>query len=152
SGTARVPSHTTSSDSSGPVRPSSTTTVRPASPNDDPDSLSRTSASASASTSVTSTPLPAASPSVFTTHGGGSERRNSTAGSGSVNEAWRAVGTSAAASTSFIHALEPSSRAPSAPGPNTSRPCARRRSASPSTSGASGPITNRSASTSSGGV
>ena len=52
----------------------------------------------------------------------------------------------------FIHAFEPSSRAPSAPGPNTSLPCARSRSARPSTSGASGPITNRSASISSAGV
>ena len=32
--------------------------------------------------------------------------------------AWRAVGTPASASTSFIHAFEPSSRAPAAPGPN----------------------------------
>ena len=64
----------------------------------------------------------------------------------------RAVGTPASASSSFMNALDPSSRAPSAPGPNTSRPAARSRSASPSTSGASGPMTNRSASISSGGV
>src|SRR5690606_23563201 len=61
-------------------------------------------------------------------------------------------GTPAAATSSFIHALDPSSRAPSAPGPKTRRPDARRRSARPSTSGTSGPTTNRSASTPSGGV
>ena len=51
-----------------------------------------------------------------------------------------------------MKALDPSSRAPSAPGPNTRRPAARSRSASPSTRGASGPMTNRSASTSSAGT
>ena len=74
-GTARVPSHTTSSDSSGPVRPSSMTTRSPAAPKDSPESFSRTSASASAIDSVTSTPLPAARPSVLTTNGAASERR-----------------------------------------------------------------------------
>src|SRR6185295_13143925 len=64
----------------------------------------------------------------------------------------RAVGTPASTSTCFIHAFEPSRCAPSAPGPNTSLPCARRRSASPSTRTASGPGTNRSASISVGGV
>ena len=72
SATARVPSHTASSDSSGPVIPSSITTVRPASPNDSPASLARTSATASSSDVATSTPLPAASPSVLVTHGPGS--------------------------------------------------------------------------------
>ena len=86
-GTARVPSHTTSSDSSGPVMPSSITTVRPASPNDSPASLARTSASASASVGATSTPLPAARPSVLTTQGPGSVRRKSSAGSTSVKAA-----------------------------------------------------------------
>jgi hypothetical protein len=80
-GTARRPSHTTSSDSSGPIMPSSITTVRPASPKDSPASLARRSASASARVGATSTPLPAAKPSVFTTQGPGSELRNSSAGS-----------------------------------------------------------------------
>ena len=52
-----------------------------------------------------------------------------------------AVGTPAATSSSFIHAFEPSRRAPSAPGPKTSAPRPRRRSANPSTSGTSGPMT-----------
>ena len=41
-----------------------------------PESLASTSASASSIESVTSTPLPAARPSVLTTHGPGRERRN----------------------------------------------------------------------------
>src|SRR5690606_3644826 len=61
-------------------------------------------------------------------------------------------GTPALATPSFIHAFDPSSRAPSAPGPSTSRPAARSSSARPATSGASGPMTYRSASTSVGGV
>ena len=71
------------------------------------------------------------------------ERRRRRLGEGAVARRWA---RRPSASTSFIHAFEPSSRAPSAPGPNTSRPAARSRSASPSTSGASGPMTNRSAS------
>ena len=47
--------------------------------------------------------------------------------SSAPNAAWRAVGTPASASTSFIHAFEPSSRAPAAPGPNARRPRARDR-------------------------
>src|SRR5579884_3346023 len=53
---------------------------------------------------------------------------------------------------SFMKALEPSRRAPSAPGPKTKRPSARSRSASPSTSGCSGPTTTSSASTWSAGA
>ncbi len=75
----RLPSQSTSSEHSGPVMPSSTTTRRPASPKLSPDSLASMSCSASVMSSVTSTPLPAARPSVFTTHGPGSWRRNSLA-------------------------------------------------------------------------
>ena len=78
--TARTPSQIAITDSSGPVRPSSITTRRPAGPNAAPDSLAAASAMAASRSSVTSTPLPAARPSVLTTHGPGSDRRNSTAG------------------------------------------------------------------------
>ena len=64
---ARVPSQMAKTETSGPVIPSSMTTVHPASPKDSPASLARTSTSAASSSGVTSTPLPAASPSVFTT-------------------------------------------------------------------------------------
>ena len=84
SATARVPSHTASTDSSGPAIASSTTTVRPASPKASPRSLAPTSSTASSRDAVTSTPLPAASPSVFTTHGPGRLRRKSSAGASSA--------------------------------------------------------------------
>ena len=71
----------------GPPDPSSTTTRRPASPKLSPDSLAAMSASASSSESVTSTPLPAARPSVFTTQGPGSSRRNAWAALGVVEGA-----------------------------------------------------------------
>src|SRR4051794_12082635 len=74
------------------------------------------------------------------------------AGTGSSKRPYRAVGTPASTNSAFIHAFDRSSHAPSAPGPNTNRPLARNRSASPSTSGASGPMTKRSASISSGGA
>ena len=74
-GASRSPSHSTSSEHSGPTSPSSITTCRPASPKASPESLASMSASASASESVTSTPLPAASPSVLTTQGPGRVRR-----------------------------------------------------------------------------
>ena len=60
SGTARSPSHTHSTESSGPDSPSSMTTP-PRS------SFERTSAAASSNDSVTSTPFPPARPSVLTT-------------------------------------------------------------------------------------
>ena len=60
SGTAAVPSVTTNSDTSGPARYSSTTTLP----------HSRACASASSGDEVTTTPLPAASPSFLTTYGG----------------------------------------------------------------------------------
>ncbi len=69
---------------SGPVRPSSTTTFRPAGPKAAPDNLASMSDPASSKESVTSTPLPAASPSVFTTHGPGRLRQNALAAAGSV--------------------------------------------------------------------
>src|SRR6185437_3809090 len=152
SGTTRRPSQRTSSEHSGPSSPSSMTTRRPASPKAPPASLAATSASASSSEVATNTPFPAARPSVFTTQGPGSVRRNRRASSTRSKAPKRAVGTPASSRTSFMNAFDPSSRAPSAPGPTTNRPRARRRSASPSTNGSSGPTTTRSASTSSGGA
>jgi hypothetical protein len=87
---------------------------------------------------VTSTPLPAARPSVLTTQGPGRVRRKAVAAAGLSSKAPnRAVGTPASASTSFMKALEPSSRAPSAPGPKTAA-LGPQRSARPSTSGCLG--------------
>ena len=60
SGTTAVPSVTQNSDTSGPSRYSSTSTLPQAA----------AWASAASRSSVTTTPLPAASPSSFTTYGG----------------------------------------------------------------------------------
>ena len=150
--TARFPSQIASTDSSGPVKPSSITSLRPASPKACPDRYSSTAFLASARDSVTTTPLPAARPSVLITNGGVIRSRNASAASISVNDSCWAVGTPAATKRSFIQAFEPSKRAPSAPGPNTKFPAARSRSARPSTSGTSGPITKRSAWICSGSV
>ncbi len=129
------------------------TTRCPASPKASPESLAVTSARASSNERATRTPLPAANPSVLTTHGPGSCSRyaSASARAAAPNAAKRAVGTPASASICFMKALDPSRRAPSAPGPMTARPSARNRSASPSTRGASGPMTTRSASISSTG-
>ena len=85
-------------------------------------SLARTSASASARSSVTSTPLPAARPSVLTTQGAGQRRRKAIAGLGLGEGAVTSRGHLRGRRSSFMYALEPSTWAPSAPGPNTSLP------------------------------
>ena len=56
----------------------------------------------------------------------------------------RPVGTPAASMMRFANAFEPSSCAAALPGPKTGMPRSRRLSATPATSGASGPITTRS--------
>ena len=89
-------------------------------------------ASSSALSWQTKTPLPAASPSLFTTQGA--------LATGSV----RAVGTPAASMTSLANAFEPSIRAAIAFGPKTAMPPRRRWSATPATSGGSGPMTTSS--------
>ena len=87
----------------------------------------------------TTTPLPAASPSAFTTTCSPSvaSARSTSAAllattNGAVGMPWRATNC-------LAQTFEPSSRAPAAPGPNVAMSAARSRSASPATSGASGP-------------
>jgi len=58
-----------------------------------------------------------------------------------------AVGTPAADMTSLANDLEPSIIAAALPGPKHAMPAARTASATPATSGASGPMTTRSAPT-----
>ena len=90
------------------------------------------------------TPLPAARPSAFTTQGPSSLRTYSSQGSCSVKERQAAVGTPARAMTCLANFLEPSMRAAEASGPKHAIPAERTASATPSTSGASGPMTTRS--------
>ena len=128
-GSARRPSQSANSETSGPSSSSSIT-------NSSPSAATATSA-ASTSSGVwqTNTPLPDARPSALITHGA------------RATDSVSAVGTPAARSTSFANAFDPSIRAAAALGPNTATPFCRNRSATPATRGASGPITARSAST-----
>ena len=139
SGMTVLPSQRQNSETSGPSRNSSTTTT--------PPSLARHAsawASASARSSVTTTPLPAARPSSLTTWGA----PRASSASATSSRVWQtraiAVGTSAAAITSFANDLLPSSWAACADGPNATSPASRTTSATPATSGASGPMTTRS--------
>ena len=98
-------------------------------------------ASAAARSSVTMTPLPAASPSALTTCGGAEHRRARASASASVPaRTARPVGTPAASMMRFANVFDPSSCAAAAPGPNTAIPRRRTASATPATSGASGPM------------
>ncbi len=92
----------------------------------------------------TTAPFPAASPLALITKGSSCRSIQASARSSSVKLLLAAVGTPALAITSLAKALEASIRAPAAEGPKASRPAARIRSANPSASGASGPITTRS--------
>ena len=137
SGTAATPSHSANSETSGPSRYSSMTTRWQ-------DAACR---SAAARSSVTTTPLPAASASSLTTYGAPNASSAASASAAVVTTRASAVGTPAAAMTSLAKALDPSIRAATASGPKAAIPAARSASATPATSGASGPITTRSAPT-----
>ena len=98
----------------------------------------------------TTTPLPAASPSSLTTQAGSpaagpkrSRAASRCAGLSTISLA--AVRTPAAAMTSLAKDFEPSIRAASLVGPKHAIPAALTASATPSTSGTSGPMTTRSA-------
>ena len=125
------------SDTSWPSRNSSTSTG----PCGSHTSAWRNAASRS---SVTMTPLPEASPSALITYGAPYWSRVAATSASSVRRTARPVGTPARCITSFANVFEPSSCAAAFDGPNTGTPSARTASATPATSGASGPITTRS--------
>ena len=147
SGSTSVPSQRASSDTSGPLSASSITTASPELPKTRETRHRSAATRASARSAQTVTPLPAASPSAFTTTAPGCSSSAASTSASVRHRRWRAVGTPAAAMTSLANAFEPSSRAASAPGPKTGIPAWRSASASPATSGASGPITTSPAST-----
>ena len=126
SGIARLPSVSAKTESSGPSSSSSISTWSSSA-----DAL-RSPASTSSCVVQTKTPFPAASPSALITHGG------------RAIASWAAIGTRAAESTSLAKLFEPSMRAAAALGPNVAMPASRNSSATPATSGPSGPITARS--------
>ena len=70
-------------------------------------------------------------------------RTYASAASSSVNEPYAAVGMPARSMSSLENFFEPSICAPAAPGPKQGMPAARTASATPATSGASGPTTTR---------
>ena len=144
SGTATSPAHSASSETSGPSSRSSITSRRPASPRVPATRKVDAARSASSASSQTTTPLPAASPSALTTTRPPDAAIAARASAMVATVRAAAVGTPAPAMTSFANAFEPSSCAASRPGPKTEMPAARRASARPSTSGASGPTTTRS--------
>jgi hypothetical protein len=129
-----VPSVTANSDTSGPSRNASITTVPQV----------RACALAAARSAVTSTPLPAARASSLTTYGGpkAASARSAPAAVEQVTDA--AVGMPASAMTCLANDFDPSMRAAAASGPKQAMPSSRSASAAPATSGASGPITTRS--------
>ena len=83
----------------------------------------------------------------MTTYGAPKALSASSAAAGVTATRACAVGMPPAAMTSLAKALEPSIRAAPASGPKAAIPAARSASATPATSGASGPITTRSAAT-----
>ncbi len=104
SGRACRPSVSANTESSGPSRSSSITTYSPSS------EAPRSPSSTSACVRQTNTPFPAASPSALITHGGRASGSSA------------AVGTPAAARTSFAKLFDPSIRAAPALGPNAATP------------------------------
>ena len=153
SGTARVPSHTANTESSGPVRPSSMTTLRPASPNAGPEQVVADGVAGLGQRLGDEHALAGGQPVGLDDVGPGSvveevERRLDL-GEGAVRAPWARRRRPAAPSST---PSSPRAGRRRRPGRTRACPAARRRSASPSTSGCSGPTTNRSASISSAGV
>ena len=105
----------------------------------------RACSTASRRSPVTTTPLPAASPSALTTYGGPNSSRARLASAAVLQVRAAAVGMPAADITCLAKDFEPSIAAAAWLGPKQATPAARTASATPATSGASGPITTRSA-------
>ena len=97
-------------------------------------------ASAASRSLVTITPLPAARPSALTTYGAPNSSIAFSTSSRVEHSRAIAVGTPAAAITSFAKLLLPSRAAAFFEGPKTSTPELRSASLTPATSGASGPM------------
>ncbi len=131
---------------SGPLKHSSSKTRLPASPNA-PLKHAFMASFASATVCATTTPLPAAKPSAFTTTGAPISSNACKACASLVASLYAAVGMLCLLMNCLAKSLLPSSLAPVAAGPNTAIHSARNTSATPATSGASGPITTRSACT-----
>src|SRR3954467_11411427 len=139
SGSTVVPSVTANSETSGPSRYSSTSTAPPAS------RTRRPCATAASRSPVTRKPLPAPTPPSLTTYGAPTSSSTVSSSAGPPTGQARAVGTPAASITCLAKDLLPSSWAAWAEGPKQAMPASRTASATPATSGTSGPMTTRSA-------
>ena len=139
------PSDMANSDASMPVMRSSMTIDAPAWPNCASSSMLVIAAIASSLVSATTTPLPAANPSALMTWPSAAcPRIKSQASVLLSNRCHAGCGISCRSQKSRANAFDPSSMAACWLGPKTRIPRRRSRSASPSTNGASGPITTRS--------
>mmetsp|Transcript_38640 Transcript_38640/g.92424 ORF Transcript_38640/g.92424 Transcript_38640/m.92424 type:complete len:299 (+) Transcript_38640:1139-2035(+) len=143
--TAVLPSQNARHDASGPVMKDSTTQVSPAAPKALSDMISLTAARVSSCVVGRRTPLPAARPDALTTwrSDGSSDLTYAMASSAEVKFRYLAVGMSCSWRKSFVKALLASSSAAALLGPKTltSGHAAASSSATPSTSGCSGPTT-----------
>src|SRR4029079_7486253 len=136
SGTAVSPSTRANRLASSPTRNSSIT--KGALP------IASIADSASARVIATVTPLPAASPSALITTGMLNRSSAACASAAHSVSTYSAVGMPFARHRSVVKPFDPSSCAAAAFGPNTAVPASRSASATPATSGASGPTTTRS--------
>ena len=131
-------------DASSPSRYSISTSFSPAAPNSRSTSTRSTAQSASSTEWHTSAPFPAASPAAFNTTGAPQSFTNPRAVSASVNVRYCPVGMPYLCMMRSAKSLSASIRAALREGPNTRRPTASNRSASPFASGSSGPTTVKS--------
>ena len=136
-----VPSVNAKTDTSGPSKNSSMTTVAPDAPNFPLTIMSVTACSASRRVRQISTPLPKARPSAFTTRGAGCVLIYSRAAESSVKVSYRAVGIPYRFIRSLAKALLPSRMAALALGPKQGIPTSFSRSTQPRTRGSSGVTT-----------
>ncbi len=129
SATARVPSHSASSEHSGPVSRSSRR-------NGPTEAAASIAVRVAAGPSGTVTPLPPARPSSFTTTGRSSCVHQSMAAAASSKRAERGPGMPSESASSRAYDFDDSSRASAAVGPKQGTPRRAHSSATPSTSAA----------------
>ena len=136
-GTTTLPSVKLRTETSGPVRNSSMTTLEPEAPNLPSSIISLTASIASSLVCAMITPLPRARPSALMTVGMGAVSRYASALSQSSKTSYAAVGMLYFFMRFFEKILEPSMMAALASGPKHGMPMASSSSTQPRTSGSS---------------
>ena len=140
-GTTTLPSVKDSTETSGPVRNSSTTILLPLSPNFPSSIIDLTASFASSLVSAMTTPFPRASPSALITTGIGQLSRYSRAAAGSSNTSYAAVGMPYFFMRFLEKILLASITAAFLSGPKALMPSALRASTAPIARGSSGATT-----------